>query len=67
MVALDVETADGRVEEFVISDEALEAIAFVAKEQAFEVNALPGSLSKEEKAAIADVLEETGLFKRVHS
>jgi hypothetical protein len=65
MVALDVETPNGTVEEFVISDEASDAIAFIAKEQVFDVRALPGNLSREEQTAIADLLEETGLFTRV--
>lgn len=65
MVALDVETANGPVEELVISSEARDAIAFVAREPIFEVSALPGSLSEDEQTAIGEVLEETGLFTRV--
>jgi hypothetical protein len=65
MVALDVETANGRVEELIISDVARDAIAFVTKEPLFQVRALPGDLSEEERAEIAETLEETGLFTRV--
>ncbi len=65
MVALDVETWDGQVEEFLISNEARDAIAFIARETIFEVGALPGDLSEDEQTAIAEVLEETGLFTRV--
>jgi len=65
MVALDAETENGLVEELVISNEAMEAIAFVARESIFEVRALPGNLSREEQTAIAEMLEETGLFTRV--
>ena len=65
MVALDVETAHGLVEELAISDEASDALAFVAKEPIFDVCALPGNLSEEEQMAIAEVLEDTGLFTRV--
>jgi hypothetical protein len=65
MVALEVETLSGRIEEFVISNDARDAITFVAKERFFEVDAIPGNLSSEERRAIAEVLEEIGLFTRV--
>jgi len=65
MVALDVETSNGPLEEFVISDVACEAIAFVTRESIFDVRELPGNFSAEERAAIAEALEETGLFTRV--
>jgi hypothetical protein len=65
MVALDVETPSGRVEEFAIDEVAREAMAFVARESMFEVRAIPGNLSDDERAAIAEALEETGLFTSV--
>jgi hypothetical protein len=67
MVALDVETPRGPVEEFAIDEVAREAMAFVARERMFEVRAIPGNLSDDERAAIAEALEETGLFTRISS
>jgi hypothetical protein len=67
MVALQVETPQGPVEEFAIDDVAREAVAFVARESMFEVRAIPGNLSDEERIAIAETLEETGLFSRIRS
>jgi hypothetical protein len=67
MVALEVETPTGLVQEFAISSEAHDAIAFVTREATFEVRALPGNLTEEEQIAIAEALEETGLFARVQS
>jgi len=64
MVSLDAETENGPVEELVVSNEALEAIAFAVRESIFEVRELPG-LSREEQTAIAEMLEEIGLFTRV--
>ncbi|HEY6803831.1 MAG TPA: hypothetical protein VI306_09655 [Pyrinomonadaceae bacterium] len=61
-VALVVETARGRIEELLFSKETRDAIAFVSREQTFDVRTLPGNLSIENKTRIADVLEETGLF-----
>jgi hypothetical protein len=65
MVALDVETSHGAIEEFAINDVAREAIAFAAKEPRFDVRAMPGNLTDSERQAIAQALEETGLFVRV--
>jgi hypothetical protein len=65
MVALDVETSNGPLEELVINDVAREAIAFVTRESVFDVRSLPGNLTEEERTAIAEALEETGLFTRV--
>ena len=63
MVALDVETERGSVEELVVSSLARDAIRFVTDKSLFEVGALPGSLSEEERSAIGEALEETGLFR----
>jgi hypothetical protein len=65
MVALDVETFNGPIEELAINDVAREAMVFAAKEPLFDVRALPGNLSDEEREAIARALEDTGLFVRV--
>jgi hypothetical protein len=64
LVALDVETPAGPVEELLIGEEAGEVIDFIVREPVFEVRALPGGLTGEERTAIADLLEETGLFTR---
>jgi hypothetical protein len=65
MVALEVETSYGLIDEIFISDEAHAAITFVARESIFDVRTLPGHLSEEEQSLIAEVLEETRLFTRV--
>lgn len=65
MVALEVETPNGSIDEMIISDKAKAAISFVTTEPIFDVHALPGDLSEPEKLAVAQVLEETGLFSRV--
>jgi hypothetical protein len=62
---LDVETPSGPVEQLTVNDLAREAIDFVAREIHFDIDALPGSLSTEERMAIGEALEETGLFKAV--
>ena len=64
-VCLDVETSSGPVEQLTINDLAREAIDFVVKEPRFDIDALPGDLSEEERQVIGETLEETGLFKRV--
>ncbi|MFF5211974.1 hypothetical protein [Streptosporangium sp. NPDC000396] len=64
MVALYAETARGPVEELAVDGVAREAIAFVVREQAFDVRAIPGGLSQEERMALAEALEETGLYTR---
>jgi hypothetical protein len=65
MVALYVETPKGPVQEFAIDEAAREAMAFVARESLFELRAIPGNLSDDERAAIGEALEETGLFTRI--
>ncbi|MFT3775183.1 MAG: hypothetical protein QM820_58290 [Minicystis sp.] len=64
MVALDVETPRGPRQAFVTGAAAREAIAFVTKEPSFDVDALPGPLSGDERAALAEALEQTGVFTR---
>jgi hypothetical protein len=65
MVALDAETPNGPVEQFAVDEGARAAMAFIAREHSFEASAIPGNLTDEERAAIAEALEETGLFTRV--
>ncbi len=65
MVVLQVETPNGLVEELTIDDIAGDAMAFVALEHTFEVRQIPGNLSDEERSAIAEALEQTGLFTAV--
>lgn len=60
-VALGVETERGWVEELAISRVAREAIAFCVDAPQFDVQELPG-LTDDERWAIAEALEETGLF-----
>jgi hypothetical protein len=61
-VALGVETPHGWVEEVTMSPIARDAIAFCASTSRFDVLELPGHLTDEERWAIAEALEETGLF-----
>jgi hypothetical protein len=61
-VALGVETPRGWVEELAVSRVAREAIAFCVNTPRFDVQELPGCLTDEERWAIAEVLEESGLF-----
>jgi hypothetical protein len=67
MIALYAETPAGPQEELAINGIAREAIAFAAKETLFDVRALPGMLSDEERVAIGESLEDTGLFTRVRA
>lgn len=60
-VALGVETPRGWVEELAVSSFAREAIAFCVRTPRFDVQELPG-LTEDERWAIADALEESGLF-----
>jgi hypothetical protein len=61
-VALGVETPRGWVEELAVSRVAREAIAFCVGTPRFDVLELPGGLTDEERWALAEALEETGLF-----
>lgn len=61
-VALGVETERGWVEELTVSRVAREAIAFCVGAPQFDVQELPGRLTNEERWAIGEALEETGLF-----
>lgn len=62
-IALYAETPDGMVEQLAFTPYARETVQFIAKHSVFEVRDLPGNLTEAEKIALADLLEETGLFK----
>jgi hypothetical protein len=47
-----------------LDDLARDAFSFAATTTAFEVSALPGDLTDEERTGVADTLEDIGLFKR---
>ena len=64
MVMLYAETPKGPVEQLAIDGIAHEAIAFVARQRVFEISAIPGNLSDDERTMLAEALEETGLFTR---
>lgn len=63
-VALGVQTEHGWVEELTVARVAREAIAFCAGATQFDVNDLPGRLTDDERQAVAEGVEETGLFTR---
>lgn len=67
MMTLSVDTPKGLNDELIIDKRAGEAINFALTRNAFNVHTLPGPLSLEEKIGIVEVLEETGLFKRIHN
>lgn len=62
-----VEASDGPMGILRINDLARDAFEFAATRTAFEVSALPGDLTDEERIGIADTLEDFGLFKRVET
>lgn len=65
LVALGVEAPEGRREELVLDAGAREALAVAAREPVFDVRALPGPLSPEDRTALGEALERTGLFRRL--
>jgi hypothetical protein len=66
-VALCVQTPAGPAPQLSLSDVAREAVGYAADRQAFDVHSLPGPLADDERVAIAEALEETGLFRRVEA
>jgi hypothetical protein len=58
-----VETPWGLRNVICISDIAYDAFVFASTSMGFDVRDLPGSLTEEQRAAIADTLENVGLFK----
>jgi hypothetical protein len=63
--ALAVQTRTGLVDELVINELAREALAHAVAHLEFDVHALPGDLDSDERVAVGEALEETGLFARV--
>jgi hypothetical protein len=63
-VTLYVDTPGGMQPVLTLSDLAGEAIAVAAAAPCFDAQALPGSLTDQERADIADALEHAGLFER---
>jgi hypothetical protein len=60
--SLDVETPRGFGELVRVNDAAHDALAFAATRLTFDTQELPGHLSDIEREAIADLLEDVGLF-----
>lgn len=65
MAAVCADSPDGVMDEFVVSSMASEALAFAVGASSFEVDELPGNLSDEERTAVAEMFEESGLFQQV--
>jgi hypothetical protein len=65
MVALMAQTPQGPRQELAVDARAQAALAFAAREQVLDARMLPGPLTGEERAAIAEALEEAGLFTPV--
>ncbi|MEE6165048.1 MULTISPECIES: hypothetical protein [unclassified Mycolicibacterium] len=62
-VALGVETPDGWIEQLRMARVAREAVVFCTRTGTFDVSAIPGPLTAAERQAIAEALEEAGLFR----
>lgn len=62
---LQAQTLRGFIEALVTSDIASMAIEYVANEIQFDIESLPGGLDKDERLAVGEALEESGLFQRV--
>jgi hypothetical protein len=63
--ALVAETPSGYQKELVVNNVGREAIAFAASKASFDVRELPGGLTDDERLAMGEALEETGLFRRL--
>jgi hypothetical protein len=62
-VALGVETPDGWIEQLRMARLAREAVVFCTHRSEFEVSEIPGPLTAAERHAIAEALQEAGLFR----
>lgn len=60
-------TPRGMMKVLAINEAAREAFAFAIVQEHFEVRMLPGGLSVDERDAVGDTLEETGMFERVET
>jgi hypothetical protein len=67
MIALHVDTGRGIVEQLAVGVKAREAVEFILRENRFVVGALPGGLTEDEQNALADALEDGGLFVRLNN
>lgn len=65
LVSLGVQTPEGRRGELVLDAVNRPALAVVAREPVIDVHRLPGSLSDEQRAALGEALERSGLFRRL--
>lgn len=63
--AFVVDTPRGPIKAFGVNDLAHDALVFASARTSFAVAALPGSLSADERLAIAETLEDAGLFQRI--
>jgi hypothetical protein len=57
----------GPTEVFRINDLAHAALLFASSNPVFDVGAMPGDLTREEQVAIADMLGDIGLFRRIEA
>jgi hypothetical protein len=64
---LCIDTPRGAVAQLAASALALPALRFAARQAHFDVAALPGDLDRDERLALAEALEDSGLFKRVEA
>jgi len=65
IAVLNVVTPKATVQVLSANIVAREAIIYAITERSFDVGKLPGDLTKREQHALAEALEETGLFKRI--
>jgi hypothetical protein len=63
-VALMAEAPGETLEQLAVDVLAADAIAYVANESVFDVRDLPGRITDDERALIAEALEDSGLFTR---
>lgn len=66
-IVLSVKTPLALLRVLTVSLIAKEAITHIVQEKAFDADSLPGDLTKQERYALAEILEETGLFKRINN
>jgi hypothetical protein len=64
-VSLHAETSSGVLDGLVMNDAGRAALVFATQALSFDVRELPGSLTDEERAMVAEALETTGFFRRV--
>lgn len=67
MVTLSVMTPKSLLQVLALNTIAKEVMIYAVQERAFDPEQLPGDLTKQERYALAEALEETGLFKRINN